>query len=154
MENINYVAHLKGLSADNMRHILGFPFQKPAPLLIQSVSCFLVMRQYLAESLETVTVEEGHEQAGSGFWRIAARPPRALFPMRLSGIWPWCSFCFGNKCISGVLESVTGMQRMKPGYCSYPCFISRRKVNEASKSGHKLLTQLCKMGRKQQLGEP
>lgn len=112
------------------------------------------MRQYLAESLETVTVEEGHEQAGSGFWRIAARPPGALFPMRLSGIWPWCSFSFGNKCISGVLESVTGMQRMKPGYCSYPCFISRRKVNEASKSGHKLLTQLCKMGRKQQLGEP
>lgn len=79
MENINYVAHLKGLSADNMRHIPGFPSQKPALLLIQSINCFLVMRQYLAESLETVTVEEGHEQAGSEFWRIAARPPGVPF---------------------------------------------------------------------------
>lgn len=105
-----------------MRHILGFAFQKPAPSLIQSINCFLVTRQYLAESLETVTVEEGHEQAGSEFWRIAARPPGALFPMHLSGVWPWCSFSFGSKCISGVLGSVVGMQRMKLWLLLLPLF--------------------------------
>lgn len=62
-----------------MRHILGFPFQKPARSLIQSIHSFLVVRQYLAESLETVTVEEGHEQAGSEFWRMQPGLPVSSF---------------------------------------------------------------------------
>lgn len=152
MENINYVAHLKGLHLQMIWdtywdfHSRNLPVTHPVNQLL--------LGSEAVSGRELRNSHRGRRSWAGWIWILedAARPPGVLFPMRQSGIWPWCSFSFGNKCISGVLGSVTGMQRAKPGYCSYPCFISVRKVNEASKSGHRLLTQLGKMGRTQQLG--
>lgn len=130
------------VSADSIRQKLGL--SKTCPF-IHSVNRLPVMRQCWRESRNSSRWKKSLCKLDL---HCGGSKPRSqaqyTLPMCLSGSGAAVP-SFGNKVYLG---SVAGIQRMRPGYCSYSCFISKEEDRKVSKPHHRFFHPVKKDGKK------